>query len=166
MAVPWSHWRCHRLWSEGWSCSPCRGRAVKHGGRLRRGWNAAVTAQGDTQEAGRDQRNVYFHEHVCQAHIHIFTPLLPFEGTSRHPQLCQGWVPELSMAVPPARTSVQSSCLGTSREAPTAAVTTCHLPVPWQGCDTCQHHVLPLHLLNHSSCCLPGPQAHPPHLFL
>lgn len=44
---------------------------MKHSGRVQRGWNAAVTAQGDTQQADRDQSNVYFHECVCQAHIDV-----------------------------------------------------------------------------------------------
>lgn len=96
----------------------------------------------------------------------IFTPLLPFEGTSRHPQLCQGWVPELNVAAPLAQRSLYRAPAWEPAETPTAAAATCHLPVQWQGCDTCQHHLLPLHLLNHSSCCWPCPRAHPPHLFL
>lgn len=162
MAVPWSYRLCRRAGA----VPPRRGRAVRHSGTLRSGWNAAVTAHGDTQEADRDQSNVYFHERVSTNNW-IFTPLLPFERTSRHPQLCQGWIPELSMAVPlGTETSVQSCCLGASRERHPLLLQPCHLPVQGQGCDTHQHHVLPLHLLNHSSCCLPCSHAHPPHLFL
>lgn len=51
------------------------------------------------------------------------------------------------------------------REASIAAAAVCHLPVQWRGCDSASH-VPPLHLSNHSSCSLPCPGAHQPHLSL
>lgn len=66
----------------------------------------------------------------------IFTPLLPFEGTSRHPQLCQGWVSELSVAVPlcaellPGSQQRGTHCCCSHMSPPCAVARLRHTPAP------------------------------------